>query len=295
MGKLGYGASHGLIIRTFHNLIQLRQAQTAHHLLVRLRCRYKASIVLDSNLAFIGRCFCFWLSWHNTLTILLTKLTQSPSIAVYISSTCLPRKRANSIGSFILSKASKVARTTLCGLVDPNTFVRTSRTPTACITARTAPPAITPVPSEAGLTITRPAPYSPINWCGTVFLIKGTRIRLFFAASIAFLIARGTSRALPVPKPTCPPSSPTTTSAANERFLPPLTTFVTRLMEITWSFRSSPCAGMRCLGCLITILCFSYVASFLVSERVLALSFSPPRRRFHSYSTRRPLPLQSGL
>src|SRR6185503_3089009 len=96
-----------------------------------------------------------------------------------------------------------------------------------------------------------------------------TRIRFFFAASTAFLIAKGTSRALPVPKPTCPPSSPTTTSAANERFLPPLTTFVTRLMEITWSFRSSPCAGIRCFGCLITILYFSSEPS---SFRALLLS-----------------------
>src|SRR6266404_6541694 len=251
MGKLGYSATHGIVVRTFHNLIQLRQAQTAHHLFVRLWCRNKASIVLDSNLAFVSRRLCLCLTWHNTLTILLTRLDQSPSIVVYMSSTWLPRKRANSIGSFILSKASKVARTTLCGLVDPNTFVRTSRTPTACITARTAPPAITPVPSEAGLTMTLPAAYSPINWCGSVWLISGTRIRLFFAASIAFFIAKGTSRALPVPKPTWPPSSPTTTSAANERFLPPLTTLVTRLIEITWSFRSSPCAVILCFGCLI--------------------------------------------
>src|SRR4029453_8648674 len=182
----------------------------------------------------------------------------------YISSTCLPRKRASSIGSFMRRSASKVARTTLCGLVEPSTFVRTSLTPTACMTARTAPPAITPVPSEAGFTSTRPAPYSPINWCGSVLLISGTRIKFFFAASMPFLIARGTSRALPVPNPTCPPSSPTTTSAAKERFLPPLTTLVTRLMEITWSLRSSPCAGIRCFGCLITILCSSYVASSLV-------------------------------
>src|SRR6202011_567319 len=63
-------------------------------------------------------------------------------------------------------------------------------------------------------------------------------IRFFLACSIAFLIAIGTSRALPMPKPACPWLSPTTTSAEKLRFLPPLTTLVTRLMAITSSFSS---------------------------------------------------------
>src|SRR5580704_13647880 len=62
--------------------------------------------------------------------------------------------------------------------------------------------------------------------------------RFFFAASMPFLIAAGTSLALPVPKPTIlAPGSPTTTSAEKLRFFPPLTTFVTRLIETTCSFR----------------------------------------------------------
>jgi len=72
------------------------------------------------------------------------------------------------------------------------------------------PPAITPVPSEAGLTSTRPAPYSPISSCGRVLLIRGTRIKLFFAASIAFLIAGELREPCPWPKPTCPPSTQAT-------------------------------------------------------------------------------------
>src|SRR5437773_1297099 len=64
-------------------------------------------------------------------------------------------------------------------------------------------------------------------------------MRLFFAASIPFLIADGTSFALPTPKPTTPWPSPTTTSALKLRFLPPLTTFVTRLIETTVSLISS--------------------------------------------------------
>src|SRR5260370_15298499 len=53
-----------------------------------------------------------------------------------------------------------------------------------------------------------------------------------------FLMAIGTSRAFPMPNPAWPWLSPTTTSAEKLRFLPPLTTFVTRLMAITSSFSS---------------------------------------------------------
>src|SRR5687768_11033429 len=52
-------------------------------------------------------------------------------------------------------------------------------------------------------------------------------------------MADGTSFALPMPKPTTPWPSPTTTSALKLRFLPPLTTLVTRLIETTVSLMSS--------------------------------------------------------
>src|SRR5688500_9238051 len=67
---------------------------------------------------------------------------------------------------------------------------------------------------------------------------SGTLIRFFFAASMPFLIADGTSLALPTPKPTMPWPSPTTTRALKLRFLPPLTTLVTRLMDTTVSLNS---------------------------------------------------------
>src|SRR5688500_5153511 len=54
-----------------------------------------------------------------------------------------------------------------------------------------------------------------------------------------FWMADGTSYAMPTPKPTTPWPSPTTTSALKLRFLPPLTTFVTRLIETTVSLISS--------------------------------------------------------
>src|SRR2546425_108051 len=58
----------------------------------------------------------------------------------------------------------------------------------------------------------------------------------FFNASNPLRMAWGTSFAFPEPYPTTAAlGSPTTTRAAKERFLPPLTTLVTRLMATTWS------------------------------------------------------------
>src|SRR5271157_5623803 len=76
----------------------------------------------------------------------------------YSSSTALPRCAATSLRSRSLPSASNVALMTLCGLVVPMDFVSTFCTPAEVITARTAPPAITPVPSGAGFSITMPAP-----------------------------------------------------------------------------------------------------------------------------------------
>src|SRR5436190_3776788 len=133
---------------------------------------------------------------------------------------------------------ANVARTTLCGLAEPSDFVSTLWIPALSTTARTAPPAMRPVPSGAGLSRTLPAPKRPTTRCGIVAPDNGTRIRFFLAASMPFLMADGTSLALPTPKPTMPWPSPTTTSALKLRFLPPFTTLVTRLMDTTVSFIS---------------------------------------------------------
>src|SRR5215475_14256284 len=77
-----------------------------------------------------------------------------------------------------------------------------------------------------------------------VVSLRGTRIRSFLACSTDFLIASGTSRALPSPTPTCPRPSPTTTSAVKENRRPPLTTLATRLMATTRSVRSSTLASI---------------------------------------------------
>src|SRR6266545_1578106 len=65
----------------------------------------------------------------------------------------------------------------------------------------------------------------------------------FLAISIPFLMAIGTSLAFPEPYPTRPCPSPTTTRAEKEKFLPPLTTLVTRLIWTTRSINSRPCAS----------------------------------------------------
>src|SRR5271155_2037991 len=71
-----------------------------------------------------------------------------------------------------------------------------------------------------------------------VLPLRFSLIKFFLACSMAFLMAMGTSRALPMPKPAWPWLSPTTTSAEKLRFLPPFTTLVTRLMAMTSSFKS---------------------------------------------------------
>src|SRR6266851_5006146 len=59
-------------------------------------------------------------------------------------------------------------------------------------------------------------------------------------------MAEGTSLALPTPNPTTlAEESPTTTSAEKLRFLPPLTTLVTRLIDTTCSFKLSDCGSIR--------------------------------------------------
>ena len=76
------------------------------------------------------------------------------------------------LGSLSANKALSVALTKLCGFEDPFDFAKTSFTPALSKTARIAPPALTPVPLEAGLIKTR----EPLNFascsCGIVPFIN---------------------------------------------------------------------------------------------------------------------------
>src|SRR4051812_41318982 len=157
------------------------------------------------------------------------------------SETFLPRRWATERGLVCSFNASKVARIMLYGLDVPTDLVTTSATPRLSKIARIGPPAMIPVPAGAVRTVTRPAPKWPRpSWCSVRPSRNGTRIIAFFAAAVALLIASGTSRAFPWPKPARPLPSPTTTSAAKPKRLPPFTVLETRLMCTSFSISSSP-------------------------------------------------------
>src|SRR6185437_6213889 len=216
MRHLGNHAANGRGIRALDDLIQPREPESLNDFLVLHRSAYLGAHILQAQSASASSClFC----------------------RHYNSSAALPRTPATSSLFLSFFSASKVALITLCGLVVPIDLVSTFCTPAEVMTARTAPPAITPVPSGAGFSRTMPEPKRPSTVCGMLVCVRFTLTRFFFADSIPLRIAWGTSFALPEPYPTtAAEGSPTTTSAANERFLPPLTTLVTRLIATTWSF-----------------------------------------------------------
>ncbi len=155
-----------------------------------------------------------------------------------ISSTVLPRSSAISWAVRIDCSASMVARTVLMGLLVPIDLVRMSLMPESSITARMAPPEITPVPGAAGLSMILAAPHLWRTSWGMVVPTIGTLIMFRFAISTPLRIASGTSRALPIPAPTRPFPSPTTIRAENENLRPPFTTLATRFRLTTRSLMS---------------------------------------------------------
>ena len=82
-------------------------------------------------------------------------------------------------------------------LFEPKLLVRTSLIPAASTTARTAPPAMTPVPGTAGIRSTRAAPNLPMTVCGIVPPLSWTRFICLWASLTPFSTAGGTSLALP--------------------------------------------------------------------------------------------------
>lgn len=74
-------------------------------------------------------------------------------------------------------------------VLEPSDLDKISWIPANSRTARTAPPAITPVPGAAGLNTTLAAPATPYDSCAIVLLsVKGTLIKFLLAAWIAFLL-----------------------------------------------------------------------------------------------------------
>src|SRR3990172_41666 len=135
----------------------------------------------------------------------------------------------------------------LIGLLLPIDLLSRSRIPAASATARTEPPAMTPVPCEAGRSMTVLAPKSRVTACGMVAPTRGTLTRFFLASSTPLRIDSGTSPALPRPTPTIPLPSPTTTTELKLKRRPPLTTLATRLIWTTFSSRLSFVGSMRAM------------------------------------------------
>src|SRR5262249_17494335 len=178
MRYLRHHAADRRCIRPCNHLIQAGKAKPPNHLLLLHRCADRRTDPLELQR---GSAFVFAPGHHHS------------------SSADLPRVAATSSLLFSLFSASKVALITLCGLVVPIDLVRTFCTPADVITARTAPPAITPVPSGAGLSSTRPEPNVPSTVCGIDVLLRLTFTRFFLADSIPLRMACGTSLALPEP------------------------------------------------------------------------------------------------
>ena len=85
----------------------------------------------------------------------------------------------------------------LSALDEPSDLLSTSWMPAHSSTARTGPPAITPVPGAAGRSSTTPADFSPCTGCGMVPWMRGTVNIDFLASSTPLAMAAGNSLALP--------------------------------------------------------------------------------------------------
>src|SRR5215469_9499787 len=137
MRHLGHHSTNGRRIGPLNHLIQPRKTQSVNNLLLFDRRANRRAHPLQAKAAAVQ---CGLLRCHQS------------------SSAALPRTPATNSLFFSFFSASNVALMTLCGLVVPIDLVNTFCTPAEVITERTAPPAITPVPSGAGFNITLPAP-----------------------------------------------------------------------------------------------------------------------------------------
>src|SRR3972149_4536909 len=128
-----------------------------------------------------------------------------------------------------------VALTTFAGVREPSDLVTASFTPASSSTARTPPPAMSPVPGAAGLISTREALKRASTGGGVVVPTIGAVGMCLRATVEAWRIASGPSLAFPIAAPTCPAPSPTTTTAVKWKRRPPFITLATRLMKTTFS------------------------------------------------------------
>src|SRR5207247_7999981 len=105
--------------------------------------------------------------------------------------TSRPLSLATSSGRRRPRRPATAACTMLIGLPEPRDLERMSLIPAASTTARTGPPAMTPVPGAAGFSSTTPAPSSPSTWWGIVVPMSGTSNMVFLASSEPLAMAAG--------------------------------------------------------------------------------------------------------
>src|SRR5215472_5073921 len=144
-------AAHRRRILAFHHLMQSPQAKAPDGLAHVIGAADKADHPFDVHGA--GVLFSFFLRSHPLLSVAATFSFSLAGLPL-ISSTVFERVSATWAASFKPRSAAKVALITLCGFDVPMDFVSTLVMPATCITLRTGPPAITPVPSEAGFNST---------------------------------------------------------------------------------------------------------------------------------------------
>ena len=90
-----------------------------------------------------------------------------------------------------------VAWTMLIGLSEPSDLVSTSWMPAHSSTARTGPPAMTPVPGRGRTEQHHTGRRLTLTGCGMVSAIRGTLNMCFLASSTPLAMAAGISLALP--------------------------------------------------------------------------------------------------
>src|SRR5262245_10893973 len=224
-------STHLRRVRSDDRLPDLAQTQSMQHEAVPLWCADRAPLQGDSQA--LSRRLCRFCRRHYAVAPL-----------------CIPSPLRSCItcsGFLSWVRPWSVARTVLNGFPRPSVLEIMLCAPTSSTTARTAPPAIIPVPSTAGFSRTCSPPNNPCTSWGIVPDLRGICTRFFFACCTAFAIATGTSAALPFPIPTHPCPSPTTTSAQKLKRFPPFTTFATRLMKTTLSFKLNSSGFTRTL------------------------------------------------
>src|SRR5688572_27135277 len=138
MRDLGDHAAHRSRVDTFGDAVDLAEAERFERLAHFDRAGDPAAHLADAD---------------RLTAVLDLAHASAPSVA------SSPPRRALYCSAVRSSlSASNVALTTLCGLAVPSDLVRMFWMPADSRMARTGPPAMTPVPSEAGLSRTCPAP-----------------------------------------------------------------------------------------------------------------------------------------